>query len=126
MGKNKSPEHDIQTAIVQTIKDVAPDILFTATNGGVRLSMNQAKRMKAAGYLRGIPDLLFFESRQGYHGLAIELKAKKGRISAIQRERIEEFRARGWRVEIAFSFEEAFAFLRNYFEEHRETFVTPF
>ena len=99
MSKRKDPEHDLQTSLVQWIREVDPEILFTATNGGVRLSMNQAKRMKAAGYLRGVPDLLFFEARDGFHGLAIELKAPKGRISPIQREQVEEFRIRGWRAE---------------------------
>lgn len=117
MGKNSSPEHDLQIGLVELIHDVAPDLLFSATNGGVRLSMNQARRMKAAGYLKGIPDLIFYESRQGYHGLALELKAKRGKISPIQRERIEDFRIRGWRAEIAFGWDQALAILRDYFEE---------
>jgi hypothetical protein len=117
MAKQRSPEHDIQVALVELVQSVAPEVLFSATNGGVRLSMNQAKRMKAAGYLKGIPDLLFFESRQGFHGLAIELKAKRGKISPIQRQRLEEFDARGWRVAVCFGYEEALAVLRDYFEE---------
>jgi hypothetical protein len=117
MSKRKDPEHDLQTSLVQWIHEVDREILFTATNGGVRLSMNQAKRMKAAGYLRGVPDLLFFESRHGFHGLAIELKAPKGRISPIQRERIEEFRIRGWRAEVAFGWDHAMKILREYFPE---------
>jgi hypothetical protein len=117
MGKNSSPEHDLQVGLVELIRDTAPDLLFSATNGGVRLSMNQARRMKAAGYLKGIPDLLFFEPRHGFHGLALELKAKRGKISAIQREQIEEFRIRGWRAEIAFGWDQAIHFLRDYFEE---------
>ena len=117
MSKRKDPEHDLQTYLVQWIREVDPEILFTATNGGVRLSMNQAKRMKAAGYLRGVPDLLFFEARDGFHGLAIELKAPKGRISPIQRERVEEFRIRGWRAEVAFGWDHAMKILREYFPE---------
>ena len=117
MSKRKDPEHDLQTSLVQWIREVDPEILFTATNGGVRLSMNQAKRMKAAGYLRGVPDLLFFEARNGFHGLAIELKAPKGRISPIQREQVEEFRIRGWRAEVAFGWDHAMKILREYFPE---------
>ena len=117
MGKNSSPEHDLQVGLVELIREVAPEILFSATNGGVRLSMNQAKRMKAAGYLKGVPDLLFFEPRHGFHGLALELKAKRGKISPIQRERIEEVRLRGWKAEIAFGWDQSIHVLREYFEE---------
>lgn len=117
MGKTRSPEHDLQVAIVELVKTNAPEILFSGTMGGVRLSMNQAKRAKAAGYMKGIPDLIFYEPRNGFHGLAIELKTKRGKISPIQRERIEDFRIRGWRAEVAFGWDETLAILRDYFEE---------
>ena len=121
MAKNQSPEHDAQVALVDLVQSMAPDILFTATVGGVRLSMNQAKRMKAAGYLRGVPDLLFFEPRDGWHGLAIELKAKKGgRVSADQRRVLDELSARGWKAEVAHGYEHALSILRGYFYELEE------
>ena len=120
MGKTRTPEHDLQVGLVDLIRTTAPEILFSGTMGGVRLSMNQAKRAKAAGYLKGIPDLIFYEPRNGYHGLALELKAKRGKISPIQRERIEEFRIRGWRAEVAFGWDAAMAVLRDYFEELAE------
>lgn len=118
MAKNRSPEHDLQVELVELIKAHAPDILFTATVGGVRLSMNQAKRMKAAGYLRGVPDLLFFEPRGAFRGLAIELKAKKGgRVSPDQRNVIDGLKTRGWRAEVAHGYAHAMSILRDYFEE---------
>ena len=121
MGKQRSPEHDIQVALVDLIKSTAPEILFSATVGGVRLSMNQAKRMKAAGYLRGVPDLLFFEPRGAFYGLAIELKAKKGgRVSPEQRNVLNELKTRNWRAEVAFGYEHALSILRDYFEELAE------
>lgn len=120
MAKTRSPEHDLQAAIVDLIRTTAPEILFSGTMGGVRLSMNQAKRAKAAGYLKGIPDLIFYEPRNGFHGLAIELKTKRGKISPIQRERIEDFRIRGWKAEVAFGYDETLAILRKYFDELAE------
>ena len=121
MAKNRSPEHDAQVALVDLIKTTAPDILFTATVGGVRLSINQAKRMKAAGYLRGVPDLLFFEPREGFAGLAIELKAKKGgRVSPDQRSVLNALKTRNWRTEVAHGYDHALSILRDYFEELAE------
>lgn len=121
MGKNRSPEHDIQVELVELIKATAPDILFTATVGGVRLSMNQAKRMKAAGYLRGVPDLIFFEPRGAFCGLVIELKAKRGgRVSPDQKNVLTALKTRGWRSEVAHGYEHALNILRDYFEELAE------
>lgn len=115
--KNASPEHDIQCEIVRRIKAHSPEIMFCATVGGVRLSMNQAKRMKAAGYLAGIPDMLFFEPRGEHVGLAIELKAKRGRVSVAQREAIARLNERGWRAVVCTGFDECVAVLRDYFDD---------
>lgn len=115
--KNASPEHDIQCEVVRRVKEHSPDIMFCATVGGVRLSMNQAKRMKAAGYLAGIPDLLFFEPRGEHVGLAIELKAKRGRVSATQKQAIHKLNERGWLAVVCTGFDECVAVLRHYFDD---------
>ena len=114
--KKASPEHDIQCEIVRRLKEHSPKIMFCATVGGVRLSMNQAKRMKAAGYLAGVPDMLFFEPRGEHVGLAIELKAKRGRVSAAQRDAIRRLNDRGWRAVVCTGFDETVAVLRDYFD----------
>lgn len=115
--KNASPEHDIQCEVVRRLKVHAPELMFCATVGGVRLSMNQAKRMKAAGYLAGIPDMLFFEPNGEHVGLAIELKAKRGRVSAAQKDAIRRLNDRGWRAVVCTGFDECAAVLREYFGE---------
>ena len=101
---------------MRRLKEHSPDIMFCATVGGVRLSMNQAKRMKAAGYLAGVPDMLFFEPRGEHVGLAIELKAKRGRVSAAQRDAIRRLNDRGWRAVVCTGFDETVAVLRDYFD----------
>ena len=115
--KNASPEHDIQCEVVRRLKEHCPEIMFCATVGGVRLSMNQAKRMKAAGYLAGIPDMLFFAPRGQHVGLAIELKAKRGRVSPAQREALERLSERGWHAVVCTGFDECAATLRTYFND---------
>jgi hypothetical protein len=117
VGKNKSPEHDLQVKIINHIRDVDPSIFFTATVGGVRLSINQAKRMKAAGYLRGIPDLLIFEPSGDYNGLAIELKAGKGKPSTHQLKALKSLRARGWRAEVSTGWDDTVELLSEYFPD---------
>lgn len=117
MAKNKSPEHDLQVKLVDYIREVDPSIFFTATVGGVRLSINQAKRMKAAGYLRGIPDLLIFEPSGGFSGLAIELKAAKGRASVYQLEALKALKSRGWRAEVSTGWDQTVELLNDYFPD---------
>ena len=50
-------------------------ILYCASAGGVRTSINTAKKMKRAGYKKGFPDIFIYEPRRNYKGLAIELKS---------------------------------------------------
>ena len=98
--KNGSPEHDIQVLIVDHLEAMDPQPLYSATVGGVRVAMHTALRMKQAGYKKGIPDLLIFEPRNGYSGLALEVKTMVGRASPHQKDWQEKLRARGWKAEI--------------------------
>lgn len=113
--KNKSPEHDIQVKLIQLLKSIDPKPLHSATVGGVRLAMHTAKKMKEAGYSRGIPDLLIFEPRGMYVGLAIEVKTLKGRPSPEQRAWIRDLNSRGWRAEICKGYDSAAALIKEYF-----------
>lgn len=117
--KNKSPEHDIQVRLVNYIRDMDPTILFSATVGGVRLAMHTAKKMKEAGYSKGIPDLLVFEPRGMYQGLAIEVKTKTGRPSPHQKEWVQNLNDRGWRAEICRGYEECESVINEYFNYGR-------
>ena len=49
-------------------------ILWSASAGGMRVSINTAKKMKRAGYKKGFPDIFIYLSKGCYHGMAIELK----------------------------------------------------
>ena len=98
--KNGSPEHDIQVIIVDHLEAMDPLPLFSATVGGVRVAMQTALRMKQAGYKKGIPDILIFEPRNGYVGLALEVKTMVGRASPHQKQWQHDLRQRGWKAEI--------------------------
>jgi hypothetical protein len=115
--KNKSPEHDIQVKLVKLLKSLDPQPLFSATVGGVRLAMHTAKKMKEAGYSKGIPDLLIFEPRGMYIGLAIEVKTEKGRPSPHQKEWIKDLNTRGWRAEICKGYDDCAAVIHEYFNQ---------
>lgn len=52
--------------------------LLNGSLNGVRLSIGQAVKAKRCGEKRGFPDIFLPVARKGFHGLAIELKKKKG------------------------------------------------
>lgn len=118
--KNGSPEHDIQVAIVGLLESIEPTPLYSATVGGVRLAIHTAKKMKEAGYSKGVPDMLVYEPRGMYAGLAIEVKTEKGRASDEQKEWIRQLNSKGWRAEICKGFEECADVICEYFDLYEE------
>lgn len=127
------PEHDAQVEVVnwvRSMQDVYPALrLFHAIpNGGYR-SKKTAALMKAEGSLSGVPDLYlpvprWWADGSVSHGLYIEMKAAKGRLSDNQKEIITLLREQGYRVEVCFSVEEAKAAIIRYLEleEHYAVF----
>ena len=79
------------------------------------MAMHTAKKMKEAGYSKGVPDMLVFEPRGFYNGLAIEVKTEKGRASDEQKAWIKSLNDRGWRAEICKGFEECADVICEYF-----------
>jgi len=114
-------EHQIQSEFVRLITEQYPNILFSATVGGVRLSIGAAQKMKKAGYRRGVPDVLFFEPRQGYNGLCIEVKKKGGRPSKDQLRWKDDLLARGYFAVVATGLRECLDYFNEYFRADLQT-----
>lgn len=74
----------------------------------------RANRMKAEGLRPGVPDLMLPVARGGFHGLFIELKTTKGRLSPEQALWIAALRDEGYRAEVAHGLDEAIEVLRGY------------
>ena len=97
-------------------------LFFTHTPNEGKRSRTQSHKMNALGVKKGIPDLLIFEPRGGFHGLAVELKVvyesgAKNYASKEQKDCIAHFRARGWRAEIIYNFEAFEELLESYLED---------
>ena len=56
--------------------------------------MVEARRMKLTCYKKGLPDIFFYEPRQGFNELAIKLKRNMGRATPEQKK---------WREQIILS-----------------------
>ena len=76
--------YTIQKSICELLDWKAPWLLYYASAGGVRTSLVEARGMKLTGYKKGFPDLFFYEPRQGFNGLAIELKRDKAQAVRVK------------------------------------------
>ena len=110
-------EFTIQKSIIELLDLKAPSLLYCASAGGVRTSLAEARRMKATGYKRGFPDLFFYEPRQGFNGLAIELKKPGGSPTPHQRQWKADLEARGYKAVIAKGRQACLDVINSYFAE---------
>ena len=129
-------EEQIQLALVQYIRYQYPDVLFRSDAAGFKLSVGQAKKMKALnGGIRAWPDLFIakpklMQSKDGLpifkHGLFLELKKdgtkilkKDGELVADKhiREQAKVLRLlerRGYQASFAVGFEQAKQIIDEY------------
>lgn len=111
------PERAITMAFVAWVRSEHPTLLFTGTCGGVFAHPAQKVRQRAEGYNRGVPDLLFFDPRGSYSGLAMEMKSPQyGRLSEQQLEWLVRLEKRGWKTCVPRSLVEAQQNLLEYLE----------
>lgn len=91
--QNDDPEHRFQVSVIRYLQyALPPEYLFTANAAGVRVSMNVAVKMKAAGVRRGWPDIqILFPSAVTRY---LELKADTG-LSQEQRDFRDACKATG-------------------------------
>lgn len=85
-------EDNLQIACINWFKYQYPKILITSFPAGYVFAGTQqqrartGKRMNDMGYCKGIPDLFIAQPVNNYHGLFIELKTDKGKVSNEQKE----------------------------------------
>lgn len=94
-------EHDLQCAVIEwcrVMRHTYPelDLLFAIPNGGHRHKATAAK-LKAEGVKPGVPDLFLpLPGRRRSHGLFLELKTPKGKISFPQADWLEKLSRNGY------------------------------
>ena len=112
-------EYTIQKSIIELLDLKAPRLLYCASAGGVRTSLAEARRMKATGYKKGFPDLFFYEPRQGFNGLAIELKKPGGSPTPHQKQWKADLEARGYKAVVAKGRQACLDVIKSYFAEDK-------
>lgn len=113
----KAGEHQIQCALMQWWRQASPKeirpLLFAIPNGGARHAATGAM-LKREGVRAGIPDLFLAIGRGGYHGLFLELKTEKGRLSTQQRAMLCHLTAAGYFCVTAYGLDHAIDAIKGY------------
>lgn len=111
-------EHDHAKSLMQRVaiaEGQYPDLkhLFAVPNGGER-NVIVARKMKAEGVKKGVPDYVLPVRRGNCPGLVLELKNEIGSASSEQREWLEHFRSEGWEAHVCRGWESAWARILEY------------
>jgi hypothetical protein len=106
----RNEEHQIQTAIIRWARlneNRIPALrwLYAVPSGGHR-HVAVAVKLKAEGVRRGIPDLFLPYPANGLHGLYVEVKTDKGRLTPEQAEFMAYAIERGYGYKVVRSCQE--------------------
>lgn len=109
----QQPEHEQQCKLFAWALDhhtlaAHPELaLMSASLNGVKLSKAQAGKAKAAGMRKGEWDIRLPVARGPYHGLIIEMKAGRNKLTLEQTEYGRAMAREGWARAVCYSAEEA-------------------
>ena len=94
--KHIKGEDRLHAFCVAWLIDALPEALWMhPVNEGKRTPYEQFK-VKVLGITSGMPDIMIFEPKGTYHGLAIELKYGKNGLSANQVEILNKLASKNW------------------------------
>lgn len=92
-----------------------------------KTSIQAGVRLKRKGVRSGIPDVFCLIPNNDYHGLLMEFKSEKGKLSKAQEEYLKLFYALGYCVRVPRSADEAISILKTYLSRRRiEVLSTKF
>ena len=105
-------EHRIQVAICNYLN--WQKVLFYAVpNGGMR-TLGVAKKLKAEGQKAGVADLCLMVHNNTWHGLYLEVKTGKGRLSETQKEWFPKCVEAGYYYQVVRSVDEVVKILKDF------------
>ena len=100
----KYPEDDLQMACARYLDLMG--WLWCHVGNERKTSLRAGARLKKKGVKSGVPDILIFEPRGKYNGLAIELKTGKNKVTETQEEWMSRLSKKGWHVWVCHSFDQ--------------------
>lgn len=108
-------EEYTQCAVIDYFKHKPSIIkyLWHTPNGGYR-NIREAAKLKRMGVKRGVSDLFLAIPNDGYHGMFIEMKSKKGKLTFEQREFIQYMEEMDYKCVVCKCVEEAIIEIKQY------------
>lgn len=94
------------------------DLMYHIPNEGKRSEVTGGI-LKAEGLKAGVPDICLPVASNGYHGLYIEMKAKGGSTTKLQKQWIAALNAQNYFAVVCFGFDEAKAIIEKYLNMSR-------
>ena len=112
----KHEESDLQAMCVKWFDLMYPNLLLYAIPNGGKRSIKTAMAMKREGVKKGVADLFLMRANNGYHGLFIEMKSKKGVQSPEQKAFESRAKFQGYDYKICKTFDEFEKVIKDYLE----------
>ncbi len=94
----------------------ALEFMYAVPNGGKRNS-REAARLKRQGVKSGIYDICLPIASKGYHGLYLELKIGKNKLSDNQKKFMKYVKKNGYMAVTAYNFKEAIEIISEYIKD---------
>lgn len=119
--KKEPSESEIQTAFFEWLAIAYPkvrEITFAIPNGEFR-HIRTAVKLKKTGVLKGCPDIMCPIPNDSFHGLFIEFKSAKGKLSKEQEAIIGKLMVNGYCCQMFNDWIKAKDFLINYLKGTR-------
>ena len=109
----KNTEYQLQKAVCKYLD--LKNVLYCGSMGGqYQVFRSQRIKSKKTGYKKGFPDLFIYESRGGFHGLAIELKVGYNKPTAEQLEWVHKLTLNGYLATICRNLDETIGIINAY------------
>ena len=88
-------------------------MMYHVPNEGKRSAASGAEMVRG-GLKKGVPDVILPVARQGYHGMVIEMKADKGKLTQDQKSWLRMFAKEEWKVMVCWGWDSAATAIAKY------------
>ncbi len=113
--KYLTKENKLQHSVITYINFQYPDLLYTHVANEGKRSRWEQYLIKYLGVKAGVPDLLIFDPKGKYNGLAIEFKIKYNKPTENQERWLNELKMRNWACFIIYNYDDAVELINKYY-----------
>lgn len=108
-------EESLQAEFIIWLNQNYKNVLYTHPPNGGKRAKTFAIKLKLIGVRAGVPDLLIFDRKGKYNGMALEFKQGNNTCTEAQLHWLEKLRERGWFTCVCYDIETAIKHTQYYF-----------